>query len=437
MAGVNFDALNQVYNHYLTEYAPKTNTSQDAHKKDDLKKVYNSIVKLNKESPLAILDHSAEAKSFAISLKENARSFQNAVLSTQSDIGESGVLDHKIPYSTRPEIATVKYLGEQDGGNAPTFELEVARLASPQENVGNYLPSDDPIALAPAAYSFDLSINDIGYEFQFQIREEDTNRDIQNRLSRLITNAEIGVEGQVLEDDSGNSSLKLISTQTGAVSDKGLIFSISDDNTSQSSGIVDYLGLNRVMNEPSDALFEINGIERRTGSNTFTIDKQYEVTLRGLSPEQGMTTEIGLKGDVDSLAENIHSLVGSYNEFLDKTFKVTDQHTKSSLLHDQLSYMSRHYSSDLDAIGLTFDEQGRLNIDDDKLKKAASSQDASQTMAPVKDFANSMVRKTSQIALNPMEYVNKTIVAYKNPGKNFADPYTTSAYSGFLFNNYC
>jgi flagellar hook-associated protein 2 len=48
-----------------------------------------------------------------------------------------------------------------------------------------------------------------------------------------------------------------------------------------------------------------------------------------------------------------------------------------------------------------------------------------------------MLRKTRQIAINPMEYVNKTIVAYKNPGKNFADPYTTSAYSGFLFNNYC
>ena len=437
MAGVNFAALNQVYNYYQTEFAPKTNTSQDAHKKDDLKKVYNSIVKLNKESPLAILDHSEEAKSFAITLKENARSFQNAVRSTQSDIGESGVLDHKMPYSTRPEIATVKYLGDENGGAAPTFELEVARLASPQENVGNYLPSDEPITLEPAAYSFDLSINDIGYEFQCQIREDYTNRDIQDRLARLITNAEIGIEGKVLEDGEGNSSLQLSSSQTGASSTRGLVFTISDDNTSQNNGIVDYLGLDRVMAEPADALFEINGIERSASSNTFTIDKQYEITLQGLSPEAGITTEIGLKGDVDSLAENIHSLVGSYNTFLDNTFRVSDDHSKSSLLHSQLSYMSRHYSSDLDAIGLTFDEQGRLNIDDEKLKKAASSQDANETIAPVKDFANSMVRKTSEIALNPMEYVNKTIVAYKNPGKNFADPYTTSAYSGFLFNNYC
>ncbi len=130
MAGVNFDALNQVYNHYLAEYAPRTNSSLDAHKKDDLKKVYNSIVKLNKESPLAILDRSDEAKAYAISLKENARSFRNAVLSTQNQMDESSVLDHKLPYSTRPEIATVRYLGDGTE-SAPTFELGVGKLASP------------------------------------------------------------------------------------------------------------------------------------------------------------------------------------------------------------------------------------------------------------------------------------------------------------------
>ncbi|MCR4691699.1 MAG: flagellar filament capping protein FliD [Lachnospiraceae bacterium] len=437
MAGIKYDALNQVYNHYLAEYAPKTNTQHDAHKKDELKRVYNSIVKLNKESPLAIFDKSEEAKGFAIALKENARTFQSAVLSTQSEIGDKGVLDHKMPYSTRPEIATVKYLGDANQTEAPTFELGVAKLASPQENVGNYLPSADTILLRPGAYSFDLSINDIGYEFQFQIREDDTNRDIQQRLARLISNADIGITGHVTDDGAGNSSLKLYSDQSGSASGRELIFRISDENTSQSRGIVDYLGLDRVMQTPSDALFEINGIERSASSNTFTIDKQFEVTLTGLSPTPDITTQIGLKNDIDSLAENIHSLVDSYNGFLDSTFRVTNDHAKSSQLHSELSFMTRTYASDLEAIGLTFDEDGRLSIDDEKLKSAALSPNGEESMTAVKDFANSMLRKTGQISINPMEYVNKTIVAYKNPGKNFADPYTTSAYSGFLFNNYC
>ena len=41
------------------------------------------------------------------------------------------------------------------------------------------------------------------------------------------------------------------------------------------------------------------------------------------------------------------------------------------------------------------------------------------------------------ISLNPMKYVNKTVVAYKNPGHNFANPYVTSNYSGMMFNYYC
>ena len=55
----------------------------------------------------------------------------------------------------------------------------------------------------------------------------------------------------------------------------------------------------------------------------------------------------------------------------------------------------------------------------------------------IQNFAKDLYRKSGQVSLNPMQYVDKTIVAYKNPGKNFATPYITSAYSGMLFNSYC
>ena len=56
----------------------------------------------------------------------------------------------------------------------------------------------------------------------------------------------------------------------------------------------------------------------------------------------------------------------------------------------------------------------------------------------IQNFGASLLRKTSQISLNPMEYVDKKIVAYKNPThENFATPYITSEYSGMMFNSYC
>ena len=64
--------------------------------------------------------------------------------------------------------------------------------------------------------------------------------------------------------------------------------------------------------------------------------------------------------------------------------------------------------------------------------------DESRTQfSTIKDFTDSILRKTNQISLDPMEYVERTMVAYKNPGHNFATPYMTSNYSGMLFNSYC
>ena len=436
---VNVGALNQVYNHYLTEYAPKTNSPLDTHKKSDLRSIYNSIVKMNKESPLYILDKSEASKAYAVGLKESARNFRNSVIATRSSLDEDGVLDQKKAYSSNPEIATVNYIGLSDDGtdaSAPTFRLEVAQLAKNQVNLGNPLTSEEKLDLPAGSYSFDVTIKDVSYEFQFELHEEDTNLDIQNRLQRLIGSANIGLEASVIEDGEGNSALKLESVATGIAQGKDSIFEISDEHTSKTRGIVDYLGLDLVSQPPSNALFEINGIERTASSNTFTVERAYEITLTGPSSEPGISTEIGLKNDVDSLSENIHSLAESYNRFLDDVSSNPGSHSKSTQLLSELGYITRHYAGHLDALGLTFSSDGHLSVDDEQLKTAAGESD-SETFAPVKDFANSMLRKSNQISLNPMQYVNKTIVAYKNPGKNYPSPYITSAYSGMMFNNYC
>ncbi|MCI9204234.1 MAG: flagellar capping protein, partial [Lachnospiraceae bacterium] len=57
--------LDTVYNHYLTTYTPKT-SQYDTHKKSELRRIYNSIVKLNKESPLYMLDTSRESREFVV-----------------------------------------------------------------------------------------------------------------------------------------------------------------------------------------------------------------------------------------------------------------------------------------------------------------------------------------------------------------------------------
>ena len=432
---IGFDALNQVYNHYLTEYAPKSNTALDTHKKSDLRSIYNSIIKLNKEAPLCILDTSDEAKQYAVSLKEQSRLFRNALISTKGSSESEQLLRQKVAYSTKESIASASYVGSESGDHAPSFTLSVERLASSQVNFGKAVPGDARISLAPDTYSFDLSVSDMNYEFQFQLKEDDTNREVMERLGRLITKSDVGLSAEVLPDHEGNVFLKLSSDATGKPDGKELQFEISDHNTSKKAGIVSYFGMDQVSQTPENALFEINHNEH-TASNTFTVEKAYEITLQGTSPDPDTVTEIGIKDDMESLRENVHSLADSYNEYIGRIAQPQTAHTRSSQLLSEFSRISRHYAQALSSIGLSFTADGTLQVDDTQLSDAAQA-DAQTSLKPVQDFANAMLRKSNQISLNPMEYVNKTIVAYKNPGKNYPSPYITSAYSGMLFNNYC
>ncbi|MGN0366401.1 MAG: flagellar capping protein [Suilimivivens sp.] len=431
-------ALNTVYNHYLTTYAPKRSTTQyDTHKKSELRSIYNSIVKLNKEAPLYILDSSKESREFAVGLKENARALRNTIASL-GGLDEDEMLGKKAAYSSNENIVSASYVGEGVTDAAvPPIQIEVTALASNQVNLGAFLPSDEKIALTPDAYSFDITINDLSYEFQYNIREGETNRDLQERLSRLISNADIGITADILEDGKGNSSLRLTSAASGLKNDKNLIFSVSDDKTSKRAGTVDYLGISFMSREPSNAEFLLNGEPRSASSNHFTIDKMYEITLNGISSVEGETAEVGLKTDLDSLTENVGNLISGYNSFIRAAAEYLDLHPKSGRLLGEMDHITRYYQTDLEKLGFSFESNGQLSIDDNVFKDSILDDENRAQFSTIKDFTNSILRKTNQISLNPMEYVDKTIVAYKNPGHNFATPYITSNYSGMLFNSYC
>ena len=71
------------------------------------------------------------------------------------------------------------------------------------------------------------------------------------------------------------------------------------------------------------------------------------------------------------------------------------------------------------------------------MKASLESEDMENLFSGMKNFTSSLLRKSNEITLDPMKYVDKKVVAYKNPGKSFANPYTSSIYSGMMFNYYC
>ena len=73
--------LNNIYNFYLTTYSKDCSSPFDSHKKSELRSVYNSMVKLNKEAPVYLLKNTPSTQAYAVGVKENARLLRNNIAS--------------------------------------------------------------------------------------------------------------------------------------------------------------------------------------------------------------------------------------------------------------------------------------------------------------------------------------------------------------------
>lgn len=432
------NAITNAYNYYMTTYAPKQSRGRySAHKQSELKEVYNSIVKMSKESPTYLYDSSKSVYKYAINIKEEALGLKDALTALTNESDPTSIIGRKIANSSEPDKIAVSYIGSDSSADSKTsYDIEVSNLAKPQVNTGKYLPEDE-LGLLPNDYLFELKLGKNTYEFKFHISHNDTNRSIQNRLSNLINNSDIRVSSKVVSDDKGNSALQITSDYTGTQKPDSIptIFSITSSSDDMDD-VVKYFGLQKVSQFPENAVFTLNGEERTSSSNTFTINDSFELTIKKPT-EEGKPINIGFKTDTDTIADNIKSLVEQYNSMIETASQYTTVNkVQSHSLSRDLNKLTTQFYNPLESIGLNVNEDGKISIDDNLLYQSLE-EDTDETVQTVFNYKSALVNKTDSVLLNPMEYVNRTIVTYPNPGKTFTNPYVTSIYSGMLFNSYC
>ena len=178
--------VSNAYQYYLNVYGNSAATRYDTHPKSELRNVYNDIVKINKESPLYKIRRNKEIPKFLIDIKENARQAKNVVSSlSDSTEGLESAFQKKVAVSSDEGIVSASYIGSgKDGNVSRSHQIEVRQLAAPQSNHGNFLDSR-ALDFEPGDYSFDLITTTNSYEFQYTVKPDDTNRSIQEKLSRL------------------------------------------------------------------------------------------------------------------------------------------------------------------------------------------------------------------------------------------------------------
>ena len=434
MAGI---LLSGAYNHYLTTYKSKETTQSSANKKDELRNIYKSIVKSNQKNPLVLMDQNDHAEESAIDLKEHARLLQRT-LSTLSDIGQEKPLGSRSAFSSNSDIVDATFIGESSD-EPPSFSVKVEQLAQNQVNTGKMMPSG-VVRLAPGDYAFNIRMGDQIYELQYAIKGGESNRDVQERLGRLINKAGIGLQAEVTTNEKGASALTLSSRSTGLPAGKRFQFEITEESESGAKGTVPYFGLDQVSQNASDARFKINGTTHASSSNHFTVSRMYELHLNRVSADNEEAV-IGVKNEQESLVDHVHELVGGYNDFLDKINEIDSTSFRSGKITAETVRVAQRNLGDMESpIGLSVGEDGKLNIDEAMLKEAADVPDETldERLKPVRDFAKSLYSMAMNVSLDPMKYIARPVVAYKNhvaPAP--PNPYITSEYSGMLFNNYC
>ncbi len=421
--------ISSAYSYYLSQYGRRTNAKYDTHTKAQLKSSYSKVLKSNSLAPTYKLDISLKAQRYAIDLKEHAREL-SFIAKDLSDETSGEMSFKKSAQSSNIDAVAVKYTGDSSSPDVSSFNVEVTQLASSQINTGNYLQPNNKI-LKPGTYTFDLNINNLTYEFEFNISDSETNNDVQNKLSRLVNRSNIGIHSEVLTDSLGNTALSLTSDATGISGIKPTIFNLTSDNKE----LMDALGLDRVSSYPSNAIFSVNGNERSSTSNEFVINKAFEIKLKGVTGDNPAT--ISIRTDGEAMVESISELISGYNSFIAVTSSSGNNSFEGNeRLKKEFTNIAMAHRTTLNNNGLKVLDDGSVSVDRDSILNAVDKGTLGNIFSELNDFKKAMQRKADDIATNPMNYVNNKIVAYKNPRKPFADPYNLSAYTGMMFNGY-
>lgn len=429
--------INSVYNYYAAQYGHREYSKYDTHSKAQLKSTFGRLQKINSQTPSYKIDFSDAALKYAIDLKENARELSQ-IADELSDESTNSITYKRSATSSSPQVIDAEYIGDSCVQDYEPLEVTISQLACPQTNTGNFLqPNSKPFAAGE--YSFDLQVQDLTYQFEFGVNATDTVTDTQQKIARLINQADIGLNAQLLTDGLGNSAISITSDATGIRGISPTIFHIQSQNSSDASDsnteLVSTLGLDRVTQYPANAVYSVNGTTATSVSNEVTIDNNYVLTFFDTTGKAPVT--ISMNTDTDAIADSIGELIGGYNNLISVTANDANEHFEGNeKLKKDFAGIAKSYNHLLNENGLSVTDNGTIAVDRDAIISAADNGTLGDIFSGLNAFKQAVQKKAEDISLNPMDYVNNKIIAYKNPLRPTNDPYNLSAYTGMIFDGY-
>lgn len=424
--------MTQVYNYMIQNYLPKRDTKYHAMKRNELKKVYDNIVNLSKHSPLYKINLSKENQVYAIDVKETAIAFKARIDDMQSP---EYCFNSKTVSNNNNRILSAKLINEDTDKLPQTIEITVDALAQPQINQGKEIFHSSR-GLGRGTYNFNAKIMDQTYSLSFtQVEKLDNKESLKNFVDFLNQSAP-GISATIERGAKEEySHIVIISDLTGKLGDKNFSFEETDKDQ---EGVVDFFGLNRMVQSPVNAQFKLNDINKQTTTNSFNLENTLNITLNHTG-EQPVTLRI--VPDSNPILNGVSTVLQTFNGLINlakNRTEETTEHFGATKLMSELKNLEKTYKEELEACGLKYSEDGTLTIDEALAMQAAEDGGMESLFTRENGFIAKIHDKAETITINPMEYLDKTILTYPNNDKiTYANPYVTSMYSGLFFSSYC
>lgn len=423
----------QLISSYLGQEIYRNSTS--THKKSELKKVYSDIVKISKDSPSYLIRPSEDTQSFAIQLKEGSLSLQGILEKLQNGGGNSAFSYKEVLCDNKDALSAT--IDTEDHSKLPgSFTVEIHQLAKPQINTGDYV-YHDTFRMDTGSYMMNLTVEEETYPIELTLDRKETNEQVLNQLMQTINRSPAPITASTNYDKKHEKvRLVLRSDHTGSADGKP-IFSCSDVSApSGSKGLVELLRLNHISQFAENSSFEINGTEKSTIANEFTLNNALHVTMHQTTQ---VPIHITFASNSQRILSEIHTIADIYNSLVNLSYHQGDPPKLASLMLHDLKGLFSTARSDLKECGITFDTEGYMKIDEETAHSAALEGHFEALFGEDNIVGSNAIKRSKIFSLDPMKYIeDKIIVNYPNPQKeHFANPYMTSIYSGMLLNICC
>ncbi len=422
----------QVYN-YLQETRPvKRSMIYPVKNRKELKKVYDDIVRLSIRSPFYKINLSNENQDFTIRIKETALELKTMLMNIQ-DSDYTGFMSKAVSVSDN-SILSARLLNDNTQGLPEFVEIRVDSLAEGQINKGRDLMNVSN-SLPLGEYTFNLRVDNTNHLLTYIQKEKINNKDTLHSIAELINQSELGIIAVVEKgEDKNYSRLKVFSDISGRYGERSFTF----EDLEGKLGLVDLLALDRCERAPSYANFDLNGMEKRTATNTFTLENTLHITLNNRAEQSAY---INIIPDSNKILSVVDMVLSSYNSIIDLAkdrIQDNESHYSASRLISEMKQLVRMYEEELTACGIEEMEDGILILDDSLAFSAAEDGGMEGIFTRENGFITKLIEKAEAIAINPMEYLDKIIIFYPDAERNtYCNPYVTSMYSGLFFSSYC